>query len=78
MTETGFTNYPNNTKNDQNDKNDSRSATNTLKVALKVNSVGTLNLNIRIGDLARRTARSALNNIIIMAIVICIICITMY
>ena len=32
------------------------------KVALKVNSLGTLKLNIRIGDLARRTARSALNN----------------
>ena len=33
----------------------------TLEVALKVNSLGTPKLNIRIGDLARRTARSALN-----------------
>ena len=42
-------------------QNDTRSVKNTLKVALKVNSVKTPNLNIRIGDLARRTARSALN-----------------
>ena len=42
-------------------QNNTNRVKNTLKVALKVNSMGTLNLNIRIGDLARRTARSALN-----------------
>ena len=44
-------------------KNDSQSAKMTLKVPLKVNSLGTLKLNRRFGHLARRTARSALNKI---------------